>query len=649
MYTLQHATDALKAYDSKPDCFKEAARALRQGCKSIDIDEDEKTRYAIRLTACEIATANMPVPQECHLLATAENNLGQQPTTNDVGRCVQSLGRIPQLWTSYSGNFREVKVMCLAVRYSLEHDELRRLQRNLSRTHSDQIVLLKEQQRVLTETSRLETERLKELSDLHSTIATEVNSMLYSAGTLRDALRSVTEEVSKLTQSIEKGALQQSAALSTTQESNNRILSEYQHIVHSTLAMVSQSIHQWHDSLQLGLSRANEIDRLSEDSIFKISQTNEAMDFIVHDTEDLKDRLLRLTRTAVEGTHSLLELHDSGAHQINASTKALLQETLQSLLALEAHSQSAWNSMLDSFKEGSASFQSDVAHALEATVLEVEQMAAESQEKMERLNIVVMEFWKGQESVLGQIRPLYKTWSVVKRVVEGGSVGGAGAGGGGGGRVFSWMGLGRTPLFFLVVGIMTLINGLRTALVPMVASVVIMVGCEWWRVPTVSFVHLFMGIICLRWYAHGIRSWHYYYSNRHQSLPWQCWNHLRDRWQVAAQHQQFAIEQSHDGHDVYEDEVGEDAYYGEADMNGDSAEDTAIEEIGYEKDYDDEQDEGVAWLAHPSSEKPSKPTRRSRGLCIDLSLNKQRAAMLDMISGSWDLTLGSCVCTSSDL
>ncbi|KAF9088944.1 hypothetical protein BGX23_007014 [Mortierella sp. AD031] len=527
MYTLQHATDALKAYDSKPDCFKEAARALRQGCKSIDIDEDEKTRYAIRLTACEIATANMPVPQECHLLATAENNLGQQPTTNDVGRCVQSLGRIPQLWTSYSGYFREVKVMCLAVRYSLEHDELRRLQRNLSRTHSDQIVLLKEQQRVLTETSRLETERLKELSDLHSTIATEVNSMLYSAGTLRDALRSVTEEVSKLTQSIEKGALQQSAALSTTQESNNRILSEYQHIVHSTLAMVSQSIHQWHDSLQLGLSRANEIDRLSEDSIFKISQTNEALDFIVHDTEDLKDRLLRLTRTAVEGTHSLLELHDSGAHQINASTKALLQETLQSLLALEAHSQSAWNSMLDSFKEGSASFQSDVAHALEATVLEVEQMAAESQEKMERLNIVVMEFWKGQESVLGQIRPFYKTWSVVKRVVEGGS--------------------------------------------------------------------------------------------------------------------------SHDGHDVYEDEVGEDAYYGEADMNGDSEEDTAIEEIGYEKDYDDEQDEGVAWLAHPPSEKPSKPTRRSRGLCIDLSLNKQRAAMLDMISGSWDLTLGSCVCTSSDL
>ncbi|KAG0078052.1 hypothetical protein BGZ90_006026 [Linnemannia elongata] len=258
MYTLRHATgtpigtchiteqkNALKAYDSKPDCFKDAARALQQGCKSIDIDEDEKTRYAIRLTTCEIATANMPIPQECHSLASAESDPDKQPTANDISRCVQSLGRVPQLWTSYSGYFREVKVMCLAVRYSLEH----------------------EQQRVLKETNRLETEQLKQLSALHSTITADVNSMLNSAGTLKDALRSVTEEVSKLTQSIEQGALQQSDALSTTQESNARILAEYQDIVHSTLASVSQSMRHWNDSLERGISCAQEIDRLNQDSI----------------------------------------------------------------------------------------------------------------------------------------------------------------------------------------------------------------------------------------------------------------------------------------------------------------------------------------------------------------------------------------------
>ncbi|OAQ32987.1 hypothetical protein K457DRAFT_122712 [Linnemannia elongata AG-77] len=203
MYTLQHATgtptgtchiteqrNALKAYDSKPDCFKDAARALQQGCKSIDIDEDEKTRYAIRLTTCEIATANMPIPQECHSLASAESDPDKQPTANDISRCVQSLGRVPQLWTSYSGYFREVKVMCLAVRYSLEH----------------------EQQRVLKETNRLETEQLKQLSALHSTITADVNSML-------------------------------------------------------TLASVSQSMRHWNDSLERGISRAQEIDRLNQDSI----------------------------------------------------------------------------------------------------------------------------------------------------------------------------------------------------------------------------------------------------------------------------------------------------------------------------------------------------------------------------------------------
>lgn len=59
---------------------------------------------------------------------------------------------------------------------------------------------------------------------------------------MKDALRSVTEEVSKLTQSIERGALQQSDALSTTQESNARILAEYQDIVHS-VALCFTVIH----------------------------------------------------------------------------------------------------------------------------------------------------------------------------------------------------------------------------------------------------------------------------------------------------------------------------------------------------------------------------------------------------------------------
>ncbi|KAF9933341.1 hypothetical protein FBU30_005745 [Linnemannia zychae] len=178
--------NTLNAYDSKSDCFKNAARALRQDCKNIDIDENEKT--------------------QC---------------------------RVPQLWTSYSGYFREVKTMCLAVQYSLEHDKLRKLQRDLGDTHKQQIELLKEQQRVLAENNLLATKHLSELEDLHSIIATKVYSILNSTGALKDELRSVLEQATKLVHSVEKEAHRQDIAISKAQESNIQLLSIYQDSVYS--------------------------------------------------------------------------------------------------------------------------------------------------------------------------------------------------------------------------------------------------------------------------------------------------------------------------------------------------------------------------------------------------------------------------------
>ncbi|KAF9547227.1 hypothetical protein EC957_008737 [Mortierella hygrophila] len=361
MNALQYATDALKAYDSKPDCFKDAARALRQGCKGIDVDEDEKTRY-----------------------------------------------------------------------------ELRSLQRNLSRTHSDQIRLLNEHQRVLKEINRLETKHRKQLSDLHSTIAAEVNSMLNSAGTLKDALRSVTEEVSKLTQSLERGALQQSEALSTTQESNARILAEYQNIVHSTLASISQSMRHWDDSLERGLSRVQEIDRLNQVSIAKIAHSNEAIDSITRQAAILKVHLQNLTHLSHESTTHLLDLHVTGTQNIDISTQQLLHSTLQSLQTLSSQTHTTWSSILDKFKDDTeitmTEFRTDVAEAMKETVEEIEQVAKESTENVERLSGDLEEFWRNQENALGRVRPLLGTWDIVRRVLESQSVmieGGVVRGGGG--------------------------------------------------------------------------------------------------------------------------------------------------------------------------------------------------------------------------
>ncbi|KAG9064086.1 hypothetical protein KI688_003265 [Linnemannia hyalina] len=328
--------------------------------------------------------------------------------------------------------------------------ELRSLQRNLSRTHSDQIRLLNEQQRVLKEINRLGTEHLKQLSDLHSTIAAEVNSMLNSAGALKDALRSVTEEVSKLTQSLERGALQQSEALTTTQESNARILAEYQNIVHSTLASISQSMRHWDDSLERGLSRVQEIDRLNQDTIAKIAHSNEAIDSITQQAGVLEVHLQNLTHLSHESTTHLLDLHITGTQKIDISTQQLLHSTLQSLHTLSSQTHTAWSSILDTIKDDTETtmtgFRTDVAEAMRETVDEIGQMARESTENVERLSRDLEEFWRNQEDALGRVRPLLGTWGVVRRVLESQSVlieggGVRGGGGGGGGLMVSRMGV----------------------------------------------------------------------------------------------------------------------------------------------------------------------------------------------------------------
>ena len=48
----------LLAHEQKPDCFKEAARALRQGCRNLDQDEDEKTKCKPLIVAIVFLVAN---------------------------------------------------------------------------------------------------------------------------------------------------------------------------------------------------------------------------------------------------------------------------------------------------------------------------------------------------------------------------------------------------------------------------------------------------------------------------------------------------------------------------------------------------------------------------------------------------------------
>ncbi|KAJ1517021.1 hypothetical protein HMI55_000833 [Coelomomyces lativittatus] len=64
---LEHGKLSLQKYESQgSDCYRDAALLLKNGCKELSLQQEEKIKYAVRLTLCEIATANIYVPQECN-------------------------------------------------------------------------------------------------------------------------------------------------------------------------------------------------------------------------------------------------------------------------------------------------------------------------------------------------------------------------------------------------------------------------------------------------------------------------------------------------------------------------------------------------------------------------------------------------------
>src|SRR5690348_16315331 len=95
----------------------------------------------------------------------------------------------------------------------------------------------------------------------------------------------------------------------------------------------------------------------------------------------------------------------------------------------------------------------------------------------------------------------------------------------------------------------------------MTASMVITILCEWLKLPTVSFIHLFMGIVCFRWGLYIIRSWRYYYHSRHQLLLWRFCAHLLDCCRVLRKaERENAVEQEQEK----EYEYGVDDQYAES-------------------------------------------------------------------------------------
>lgn len=138
----------MSSVQSLPTCNKIASAGLMNSCSELDrtassksglsLDdmlEQSKSIYAARLAICELSDAFAPIPKECTAFAPTKSSYflrsilpGRRPeyptydaeTAKHLNRCLKSLSRFPQSWTSYSNAKQNAVIMCRAMRASIE-------------------------------------------------------------------------------------------------------------------------------------------------------------------------------------------------------------------------------------------------------------------------------------------------------------------------------------------------------------------------------------------------------------------------------------------------------------------------------------------------------------------------------------------------
>ncbi|CAG8694817.1 37802_t:CDS:10 [Gigaspora margarita] len=274
---IERGHAALVQFEKKQNCFKDAALTLRHGCRNIDISDKDKIRYAVLLTMCEIATANLVAPMEC-------NDIVQ-----DVGTCVEALARIPQLWTSYSGYFREV--------YLLEE-----LHKNITQNQLINYSILRVQQDDMISWRKEEMARLIQLEKSQSMILNSVN---------------VIEKITSL------------ASVNMVSLKDN--LSDSQEIVQGTLGQLSQLRKELEEYRSKASETFEEINSATDQHLISLKQSMNLQKI---------DTALHNTLKAQEKVYNTIEIYKDQHQDLANQWQNSLLEAKQNLQILLNISQS---------------------------------------------------------------------------------------------------------------------------------------------------------------------------------------------------------------------------------------------------------------------------------------------------------------------
>ncbi|RHZ79269.1 hypothetical protein Glove_150g71 [Diversispora epigaea] len=300
---IEQGNDMLSQYERKPNCFKDAALTLKNGCRNINLDDNDKILYAVQLTKCEIATANLTMPTEC------------DDIDKEIGSCAESLSKTSQLWTSYSGYYREVFKMCFAVRYLLERDLLEELHRNITQNQLKNYNILRVQQREMINWREEEMSKLSQLEKSQIRISESINETRKTASLMTTNMLSLKDNLSEskgIAQLIFNQLFQLTKTTSSAinnMESLKGNLSESQEIAHLTFSQLSQ--------LRENLQKIES----------SLDQTQKVQENIYEDMEKCKsshqDLANNWKKTLLEAQQKLEELSSNSQQEIKLLTQSV--------------------------------------------------------------------------------------------------------------------------------------------------------------------------------------------------------------------------------------------------------------------------------------------------------------------------------------
>ncbi|KAI9223385.1 hypothetical protein BC828DRAFT_376039 [Blastocladiella britannica] len=311
---LEQGKRSLQKYESdSKDCYKDAATSLHAGCKELTVLEAEKVQYAIRLTLCEVATANMNVPAPC--------------SWNEPGTaCVEALAQVPQLWTSYSGYFREVMSMCYAVRHQIEREMVEALFYNLTLAQ-------------LVNSNSL-NQHAMEMANLHEREMHAVETVVNSQAQLRAQTVELAETLHRL---------------STNISSSGQNVADMQHdlgqLAQVQLAMrgsasewMAESAGQVQQALQMVQALSQEVSALAA----KLGQEHS---LALVETAELRSTIAEMSMLAREQKDGVA----NSFHEIGDMVARARQEAHQQLAAVQSLGQAIYASAQEHLKQLAAS------------------------------------------------------------------------------------------------------------------------------------------------------------------------------------------------------------------------------------------------------------------------------------------------------